>query len=276
MARPLGFTGEKKQLFLEALARTGVVKDACEEVGVGTGSVAWARERDAGFGAEVERVLAGWREDPPTSACGDVLPLSPALSPEGRGISARHDGFTAEKRKRCLKVLAETGCISDAARVAGVSRNTVDRWRRKDAGFSKLCEAAIDMASSHIETLAWERAVTGIKEPIWHCGKLVGTRIKRSDAIFRMLLIGSNKKKYGRMGGVGRKQLARAEKKRIEHEVREEWRAKNVMSFDQAIDKLEQALAAFGERSDAGFYDDDDGPEHSGQEAGGDGIRPAE
>ncbi len=38
----------------------------------------------------------------------------------------RHDGFTAEKRKRFLKTLAKTGCISDSARVAGVSRKTAN------------------------------------------------------------------------------------------------------------------------------------------------------
>jgi hypothetical protein len=56
------------------------------------------------------------------------------------------------------------------------------RWRRKDAAFAKECDAAIEMAGSHVEVLAWERGVTGIEEPIWHYSKLVGTRIKRSTA----------------------------------------------------------------------------------------------
>ncbi len=48
----------------------------------------------------------------------------------------------------------------------------------------------------------------------------MGTRLKRSDAIFRLLLIASNRKKYGRLGAVGRKALVKAERKRIEREIR--------------------------------------------------------
>ncbi len=161
---------------------------------------------------------------------GPGAPLSPngrgegvaagSLPVGGAGWRGRHDGFTAERRRAFLEVLAKTGCVSDGARVAGVSTTTVDRWRRQDAVFAKACETALHMAASHIETLAWERGVTGIEEPVWHHGKRVGTRLKRSDAIFRLLLIASNRKKYGRLGAVGRKALVKAERKRIEREIR--------------------------------------------------------
>ena len=137
-------------------------------------------------------------------------------------MRSRFDGFTPDKRKRFIKVLGKTGCFIDAAREAWISRNTAMRWRDKDAEFARACECALAMASSRIETLAWERAVIGIEEPVWHYGKLVGTRIKRSDSIFRLLLIGSNRKKYGPVVAPGRKRLAKAERKRIEHEVRAE------------------------------------------------------
>ena len=114
----------------------------------------------------------------------------------------RHDGFTPRKRRRFFATLAKTGCISDAAKAARVSTTTVDRWRRKDERFNRLCETALDKASSKIELLAWERGVTGIEEPVYAYGKFSHMRVKRSDAIFRMLLIASNPEKYGRMGAV--------------------------------------------------------------------------
>ena len=132
----------------------------------------------------------------------------------------RRDGFTASKRRKFLKTLAKTGCISDAAKVARISTTTVDRWRNKDARFAALCDAAIDKAGGHIETLAWERAVTGIEETVIHYGKVVGTRIKRSDSIFRMLLMASNRKKYGRMGAVKDKAREKELRKQIEREIR--------------------------------------------------------
>ncbi len=120
----------------------------------------------------------------------------------GRAMRARHDGFTPTKRRRFFAVLGKTGCISDAAKAARISTTTVDRWRQKDERFARLCEAALEKAASKIELLAWERAVTGIEEPVYHYGKFSHMRIKRSDAIFRMIMIASNPKKYGRMGAV--------------------------------------------------------------------------
>ncbi len=159
----------------------------------------------------------------------------------------RHDGFTAEKRRRFLKALGKTGCIADAARVAGVSTTTVDRWRKKDARFDRLCVTALDKAASHLDTLAWERGVIGIEEPVWHYGKLVGTRMKRSDAIFRMLLIASNRKKYGRMGAVARKQIEREVRAKIEAEVRAELLPR-VASDEEVEAALVKRLAAYQRR----------------------------
>ncbi len=163
---------------------------------------------------------------------------------------ARADGFTSKKRRLCIKTLAKTGCISDAARVAGVSRKTINDWRAKDPDFDRLCTVAIDKAAGHIETLAWERAVTGIEEPVVHHGKLVGTRLKRSDAIFRMLLMASNKEKYGRMGA--------ADRAAIEHELRakveeEEVRASllpRVASDEEVREALGSALRAYRARAE--------------------------
>lgn len=123
----------------------------------------------------------------------------------------RHDGFTAPKRRKFLATVARTGCIRDGCRVAKVSNTTVSRWRDKDARFAGLLRAALARASDGIELLAWERGVTGIEEPVWSYGKLVGTRLRRSDAIFRMLMIAADPDKYGRMGRAGAQAAAKAQ-----------------------------------------------------------------
>ena len=115
----------------------------------------------------------------------------------------RHDGFTATKRRKFLATVARTGCIRDGCRVAKVSSTTVSRWRAKDERFAGLLAAALSRASEAIELLAWERGVTGIEEPVWSYGKPVGFRVKRSDSIFRLLMIGSDPARYGRLGRPG-------------------------------------------------------------------------
>ena len=186
----------------------------------------------------MERVRA--RFDGPSTGSG-------CTEPAAAGVKARFDGFSARKRRRFVATLARTGCWSDAARVAGISRNTAMRWRNKDARFAALCAAAIDKAAGHIETLAWERAVIGIEEPVIHYGKVVGTRIKRSDSIFRMLLMASNKEKYGRMGAVDRKAIERELRAEVEREVRERLLPR-VASDAEVSAALTKGLRAFGAR----------------------------
>ncbi len=97
--------------------------------------------------------------------------------------------------------------------------------------------------------------MTGIEEPVIHYGKLVGTRIRRSDAIFRMLLMASNRKKYGRMGAVKRKEIEKELRARIKAELRAEIEAEvrkrmlpRVASDQEVHDALVKRLTAFGVR----------------------------
>lgn len=136
-------------------------------------------------------------------------------------VNGRHDGFTPKKRRRFLGVLRKTGCIRDAARVAGISTSTVDRWRGRDVRFAKACERALEMAAVDLEALAYDRAVHGVEEQVIRGGEVVSVKKKPSDGIFRMVLQASNPKKYGRMGAVG-KEAERALRKKIEKEVRAE------------------------------------------------------
>ena len=186
----------------------------------------------------------------------------------------RHDGFTATKRRKFLKALGKMGCIRDAAKVAAISTTSVDRWRAKDKSFDRQCIAALDMAASRIEPLAWERAVTGIEEPVIHYGKVVGTRIKRSDAIFRMLLMASNPKKYGRMGAVKQKAIEREVRARVEAEVRAEVRPR--LASDEEVEQaLVKRLAAFSQRVRAkAAQEQPDGPPQPDEGRAGPGATP--
>jgi len=160
----------------------------------------------------------------------------------------RHDAFTPERRVPFLKHLAKTGCILDACRHVGVSSRTVYRLQDSDPEFRKHCELAISMARTPVELAAWERGVVGIEEEYVRAGQ-VFTRIKRSDSILRLLLQGSDRKKYGARPGFTRKRLLKHEREQIEQDVRAEIRAKRP-SFDETMAMLEPKLAAFGARQD--------------------------
>jgi hypothetical protein len=152
---------------------------------------------------------------------------------QGRVIVAhrgyRRDGFTPDRKKTFVAALAEVGTIADACRRAGISGTSFYRHEKKDPAFRSQCEAARAKASAHLDVLAWERGVTGIEEPLIAGGKVVGTRRRRSDSIFRLILQAADPDKYGHpMGGgavLAAKLTARIERElrpRIEAELRAE------------------------------------------------------
>ena len=78
-------------------------------------------------------------------------PLDPRVEPANLAdyrpvpqTRVRHDGWTAERQRTFLTVLAETGCISDACCLAGVSSRSAYRLRQRPdaAHFAAECPAA--------------------------------------------------------------------------------------------------------------------------------------
>ena len=166
------------------------------------------------------------RHDGPSTGSGCSEPVKP--------LRARHDGFTPARQKKFFKALKKTGCIADACRAAGISRNTVRRHRGKWPAFDAKVEAALAIASVELDTIAWQRATEGAEEKVYRDGRLVMTRVKPSDGILRLLMQGANPKKYGRTGqmpkGPARKQL----KKQADAEARARLRA-SLPDLTQAI-----------------------------------------
>ena len=76
---------------------------------------------------------------------------------------------------------------------------------------------------SPLPPIAWSRAVEGVERE-FACGGQVHVRRIYSDSLLRLLLQGSNPKKYGQRPGFTRKQLAKAERRQIRREVEAEAR----------------------------------------------------
>ncbi|HEX8642369.1 MAG TPA: hypothetical protein VF702_00475 [Allosphingosinicella sp.] len=121
-----------------------------------------------------------------------------------RSLRLREDGFTPARQKIFLKALRRTGCVADAARKAGISKNSVDRARRKFADFDARCKAARALALPGLEEIAYQRATVGAPAKVIRNGKLVEVRVQPSDAMLRLLLAGAAPKKYGRYAGLKR------------------------------------------------------------------------
>ncbi|WP_288410731.1 hypothetical protein [uncultured Sphingomonas sp.] len=100
----------------------------------------------------------------------------------------RHDGWTPQRRRAFLRALGETGCVRDACARARISNTSAYRMRKRCPVFAKAWDRALTKVAPTIEQAAFERAVNGWEEPVWHGGKLVGYRRRFSDGLLRLLL----------------------------------------------------------------------------------------
>ena len=103
----------------------------------------------------------------------------------------RHDGWTEEKQRRFIEVLADTGLVGLAAKEVGMTRASAYRLRRAaHAGaFARAWDRARELAGALIEDIAFERAIEGVEvESYDGHGELAGTRTVYNDRLLTFLL----------------------------------------------------------------------------------------
>ena len=140
----------------------------------------------------------GAERDRPSRDRSHGSPITPSRLREGSkavaenpfmpGLRIREDGWTEARTRTFLALLAQTGCVSDAARVAGVSRTSVNRSRKLFAAFDRACVEALGNALRGLEAVAYQRAVEGREIVILRDGKEVERRIVPSDSLLGLLL----------------------------------------------------------------------------------------
>jgi len=102
----------------------------------------------------------------------------------------RHDGWTVERQEKFLKALAACGCITDACRAVGMSRESAHNLYNdpRAEGFRRGFDAALDCSMPVIESGAWERVVKGVARPIFYQGEQVG-EYRHFDTRLTMFLL---------------------------------------------------------------------------------------
>jgi hypothetical protein len=191
-----------------------------------------------------------WDPEPPSDDYdGDA---SPSKASDGKKAGERHDAFTEARKCVFLKALVKTGCIQDACRLTGTVPRTVYRHQRSDPRFFDHCRAALRMSGTPTELTAWQRAVEGVEEE-YVCAGEVRVRRRYDHNLLRLLLQGSNPRKYGPRPGFKRKRLLRHERKRMEREIRAEIAAERELaqrSPEEVTETIVQRVAAIRRHSD--------------------------
>lgn len=105
-------------------------------------------------------------------------------------LRVRRDGWTADRQRRFLAALAETGCVSEACAAVGLSaRSAYSLRRRPDAtAFAEAWNEALLVSTARLTALAFERATRGTVREYWKNGELVGESRQPSDRLLLFLL----------------------------------------------------------------------------------------
>jgi hypothetical protein len=113
----------------------------------------------------------------------------------------RYDGWTEEKQRRFIEVLADTGIVSLAAKAVGMSRESANRLRRSPHGaaFARAWDAARHHAGSALEDIAFERAIEGVEHNVYdEHGTVICTKRVYNDRLLTFLLSHLKPERYGR------------------------------------------------------------------------------
>lgn len=91
------------------------------------------------------------------------------------------------QRRSFLHALAAGRSVSEAAGHAGIPWSTLYDWRHDSTTFAAAWDRAAARAQTalvdRMRSALIQRAVDGVDEPVFHAGRLVGTRKRYSDAL---------------------------------------------------------------------------------------------
>lgn len=113
----------------------------------------------------------------------------------------RADGWTEEKQRRFIEVLADTGLVTLAAKEVGMTRLSAYRLRRAPyaAAFARAWDVARERAGTLIEDIAFERAIEGVEHDNYDSyGELAGSKRIYNDRLLTFLLSHLKPERYSR------------------------------------------------------------------------------
>ncbi len=119
-----------------------------------------------------------------------VVPFKP--EPSRRVVH----GWNAERQRLYIETLAETGSVHLSAKAAGLSARSAYALRVRSPAFSAAWDAAQQLAVGRLSALAFDRAIHGRIEQVYHQGELVGEKRVPSERLLMWLLSRLDPKRF--------------------------------------------------------------------------------
>ena len=131
-----------------------------------------------------------WPE-PAVTGLVDITDEPIAFTPVPRQ-RRRRNGWTEEAQRLFIAALEECGCISRAARVAGMSRRSFYRLLESEGAdsFAEAVDQAIARGVEKVRLMALDRAINGAWVPVVRRGRVVRMEHRVNDRLAIALLSG--------------------------------------------------------------------------------------
>jgi len=124
-------------------------------------------------------------------------PASPAgVVPFKPEPSRKVGGWSADRQRIYIETLAETGSVHLSAKAAGLSARSAYALRIRSPAFSAAWDAAQQLAVGRLSALAFDRAIHGRIEQVYHQGDLVGEKRVPSERLLMWLLARLDPKRF--------------------------------------------------------------------------------
>ena len=106
--------------------------------------------------------------------------------------------WTPVAREKFLEKLKKTANVSLAADLIGVNRRRAYQEKKEDKEFAEAWEEALEIGTDNLEYKARQRAMDGVKRPVFYKGKKCGYITEYSDKLMDTLLAAHRPAKYHR------------------------------------------------------------------------------
>jgi hypothetical protein len=132
-------------------------------------------------------------DDPPVEA----MPFDGVALDDSR---KRLAGWSAERQRVFLANLAETGSVHLASSAARLSARSAYRLRARCPAFAAAWDTADQLAVGRLSAIAFDRAIHGRTEQVWHDGELVAEKRLPSDRLLMWLLTRLDPRRFAAPG----------------------------------------------------------------------------
>lgn len=187
------WTVEEFEDWSKAQKKVDDVTEAADEVGGPRLSLVPLRDHNAAWPTDLLPPSAEPGESDPPASSIEAMPFDGIPLESSR---KRLAGWSVERQRLFLTVLAETGQVHLAAAEARLSARSAQGLRVRSPAFNAAWRMAEQLAVGRLSPLAFDRSINGRVEQVYQDGVLVAERRIPSDKLLMWLLARLDPKRF--------------------------------------------------------------------------------